>query len=144
LFELQFNPPQSFTRYRQIELDSQRVGVYQGVAENKKLSERFKLKRFLGLKDEELLENEDLWAEENADKFKKKTGQSPAEANMGDGLGAVGIHPGDMDMGMDDMGEEPVPEDGAEPAAGGAPMGGGPSGVPATGGGGGAAPPPAA
>ena len=49
LFELQFAPPQSFTRYRQIELDSQRVQVYQGVAENKFLAQRFKLIRYLGL-----------------------------------------------------------------------------------------------
>ena len=131
LFELQFNPPQSFTRYRQIELDSQRVGVYQGLADNKKISERTKLKRYLGWSDEELLENEESWAQENAEKLKKKTGTSPAESGGGDGLGAVGIHPdGDMGLGMGGLPEEEPPLEG-EPAggAGGAPAGGGPPGI---------------
>jgi hypothetical protein len=110
LFELRFNPPQSFTRYRQIELDTQRVAVYQGVAENKKLSERFKFKRFLGLSEDEIIENEEMWSEENADKLKKKTGASPAEIGQGDGLGAVGIHPeGDMSA-MGEMPEANVPD----------------------------------
>jgi Bacteriophage T4-like portal protein (Gp20) len=123
LFELQFNPPQSFTRYRQIELDTQRVAVYQGVAENKKLAERFKLKRFLGLSEDEIIENEEMWAEENADKLKKKTGASPAEGGAGEGLSAVGIHPeGDMGMGAE-MPEGDMP-DGTDPegGAGGAPV----------------------
>lgn len=139
LFELQFTPPQSFTRYRQIELDSQRVQVYQGVSENKKLSERFKMKRFLGLTDDELLENETWWAEENADKLKKKTGSTPADSEMSDGLSSVGVRPGD-DMGL-------PPEEGLEMADGGdigpeagGDVGGAPGPAPPVGG----APPPAA
>lgn len=150
LFELQFNPPQNFAKYRQIELDSQQVGVYQQVSENKKLSERFKLKRFLNLTEDELIENEKLWAEENAAKLKRTTGSTPAETNAGEtDLSAVGIRPGD-DFGMDmppmdaegdlggDMGDMPPPEGGAMP---GAPMGGAPApgGAAAP-----AAPPPAA
>lgn len=119
LFELQFNPPQSFTRYRQIELDTQRVAVYQGVAENKRLAERFKFKRFLGLSEDEIIENEEMWAEENADKLKKKTGASPAEAGAGEGLSAVGIHPEGMEGVMPGEGE--MPEE--PPAEGGAPGG---------------------
>ncbi|RYF11088.1 MAG: hypothetical protein EOO77_20180, partial [Oxalobacteraceae bacterium] len=91
IFELQFNPPQNFTKYRQIELDVQQIGVYSGIAENKRLSERFKLKRFLNLTEEELLENERLWGEENAAKLKKATGATPAEGSSDTDLGAVGI-----------------------------------------------------
>lgn len=145
LFELHFNPPQSFTRYRQIELDAQRVQVYQGLAENKKLSERFKLKRYLGLNDDEIIENETMWSEENADKIKAKTGTSPAEGGSQDGLGAVGLHPGDgMDLPPEDMPEGDLqPPDGSAPPGG--PMGGMGGGAPPAGGGipsagGGAAP----
>jgi hypothetical protein len=132
LFELHFNEPQSFTRYRQIEIDSQRIQVYQGVAENKKISERYKLKRYLGWSEDDIIENEEMWAEENADKMKKKTGSSPAEIGSGDGLSSVGIHPGD-DMGaMPPEGEmpegtEPPPTDGTAPAP--APAGAAPGGA---------------
>ena len=126
LFELRFSPPQSFTRYRQIELDGQRMQVYQGVAENRRLSERFKFTRYLGLSEEELIENEKLWSEENAAKLKQKTGASPAETEGGDGLGAVGIRPGDEGL-PPDM-EMPEGEEGDGTA--GPNMPGGPSAAP--------------
>ena len=130
LFELKFNPPQNFTKYRQIELDTQQVQVYQSVAENKKLSERFKLKRFLNLTEEELLENERMWAEENADKLKKAVGATPADSEPEGDLSSVGIRmPGDGGMGdMDGM--EPAPDDaaGGEAPPGGAPPPGGDAG----------------
>jgi hypothetical protein len=143
LFDLRFSPPQSFTRYRQIELDSQRMQVYAGVSENRRLSERFKFTRYLGLSEDELIENEKLWSEENAAKLKQKTGASPAESEVGAGLGDVGLHAGDGEMPPD---MEMPPEEGAEqagmpggpqagtpgePAAGGAaPAGGGAMGGP--------------
>jgi hypothetical protein len=146
LFELQFNPPQNFTKYRQIELDAAQAAVYQMVAENKKLSERFKLKRFLNLTEEELLENETQWKEENASKLKKVTGTTPAETENAADLGAIGMRSGgDMDFGMPE--ETPNPEEaagdpnapagapGAAPGAAGAapPPGGAGAGGPALG-----------
>jgi hypothetical protein len=135
LFELNFTPPQSFTRYRQIELDAQRVQVYQGVAENKYLANQFKLTRFLGLTEDEMRENEEQWAKENADKIKKKTGSTPAETSMGDtGLSAVGVRPMDSDMPMDMPPDEMAPEGDMGPAVGGAAppmdMGGGAAAAP--------------
>lgn len=137
LFELRFNPPQNFTKYRQIELDTQQVSVYQQVADNKKLSERFKLKRFLNLSEEEILENERMWAEENAAKLKKAVGSTPAESEPEGDLSSVGIRmPGEG--GMDDLGDmeaDPDAAGGEAPPEGGAPGGdaGGPP--PADGGG---------
>jgi hypothetical protein len=136
IFELQFNPPQNFTKYRQIELDAQQIGVYAQVSENKRLSERFKFKRFLNLTEEELLENERLWGEENAAKVKKATGATPAEGSSETDLGSVGIRSGgDMDFGLPMDGEAGM--DGADPAAGApgadpmAGAGGAPGGAPA-------------
>jgi hypothetical protein len=125
LFELQFLPPQNFTKYRQIEVDAQQVQVYSQLAENKKLSERFKLKRFLNLSDEELIENEKLWSEENAAKLKKNTGTTPAEDSSTQDLSSVGVRSGSSDFGgMDDMGEE-MPDGEQPPSDGSAPIGGG-------------------
>ena len=92
LFELQFQPPQNFTKYRQIEIDLQQTQVYGSVAGNKKLSERFKFKRFLNLTDEEILENERMWAEENPDKMSEATGSTSAEQNPEGDLGSVGFN----------------------------------------------------
>lgn len=135
LFELQFHPPQNFTKYRQIELDLQQTQVYSQVRDIKILAERFKLQRFLGLREDELLENEKLWAEENAAKLKKKTGTTPAESEPEGDLGSVGVRPpsGDFDFGgfdgpdgeggegeegMEDMGGEGMEGMDAGPNAG--------------------------
>lgn len=131
LFEVQFNPPQNFTKYRQIELDMQQVSVYQQVQDNKKLSERFKLERFLNLSEDEILRNEKLWAEENAELIKGATGATPADTNAGADLSSVGLNAPDMggdfslpdDMaGGDDMelGGGDAPDMGGD-AGGGAP-----------------------
>ena len=124
LFSVRFNPPQNFTKYRQIELDTQQVGVYTQLAENKRLSERFKLKRFLNLTDDEVLENETMWAEENAAKIKKSTGETPADDTGDQGLSTVGVRSPGMDM---DMGEPPA--EGGEDMAGGVPPEGGDAGM---------------
>lgn len=132
IYELEFNPPQNFTKYRQIEVDQAQAGVYQMLEANKKLSERFKLKRFLNLTEEELLENERLWSEENAAKLKRATGSTPAETSETD-LSAIGIRPpgddmmGDMPEDMDMEGGDPM---GGDPAAAGGPAPAGPTGAP--------------
>lgn len=141
LFELQFRPPQSFTKYRQIELDSQRVQIYQGVSENRRLAERFKLTHYLGLTEDEMIENERMWAEENKDKIKKKTGGGDEQASAG--LADVGVRPmddGGMGMDMDMPSEGDVPGGEEPPGGQGQAMGGGgqiPAGATPPGGGGG-------
>jgi hypothetical protein len=135
LYEIRFNPPQNFTKYRQIEVDQAQAAVYSQVAGIKILSERFKLKRFLNLTEEEILENETLWKQENAAKLKRATGSSPAESENDADLSSVGIRPMG-DMGMDDMPmDEPDMEggemEGAPPADGGAPGAPPPGGAPA-------------
>jgi hypothetical protein len=65
LFELQFNPPLNFAAYRQSEMDGQRINTFNTIQQIPFISKRFALKRFLGMTDEELAENQKLWAEEN-------------------------------------------------------------------------------
>ncbi len=123
LFELQFHPPQNFEKYRQSELDLQQTQVYGAVAGIKYLSERFKLERYLGLREDEILRNEKMWAEENANKLKKVVGTTPAESEPDGDLSSVGVRPpsgGAFDFGPDEMGDGTDMDDagGADAGAG--------------------------
>ena len=73
MFELKLNPPQNFAQYRQTEMDQTRIQTFVQVAELPYMSKRFALKRFLGLTEEEMARNADLWAEENNVPQKKQT-----------------------------------------------------------------------
>ena len=64
LFELKFNPPQNFAAYRQAELDTTRANIFNVIQQVPHLSKRFALKRYLGLSQEEIAENQRLWLEE--------------------------------------------------------------------------------
>jgi hypothetical protein len=67
IFDLEFNPPQNFAAYRQTEMDTARVNTFNTMVAVPMISKRFALERFLGLKKEEIAENERLWKEENID-----------------------------------------------------------------------------
>lgn len=70
LFELKFNQPQNFAAYRQSELDTARAATFSQVVQIPHLSKRFAMKRFLGMTEEEIKENEQLWREENGSNLK--------------------------------------------------------------------------
>jgi hypothetical protein len=87
LFEIKFNTPQNFAAYRQAELDTARAAVYSQIVQIPHLSKRFSLKRFLGLSQEEITENERLWREENA-------GMLTPPTDSGSELRSAGVTPG--------------------------------------------------
>jgi hypothetical protein len=123
LFDLEFWPPQSFSEYRQMQIDTEQIGVFSNLMQtdaSKYVSKRYALERYLGWSEEEILRNEQLWKEENAKKVKQKIGTSPAEADQV-GLGAVGVRPdvGEFggDEGLEGL-EAPETEAGAEAAPG--------------------------
>lgn len=91
LFELSYTKPQSFSEYRRLELDSAKINQFSALADVKFLSKRFALKRYLGLTDEEIFENERLWKEE-----KGANKAVPADPND---LGSAGI----TSSGIDNM-----------------------------------------
>lgn len=115
LFEIKFNNPQNFAAYRQAELDTVRANVYTNVSQIPHLSKRFSLKRFLGLTQEEITENEKLWREENASNLK-------APLNAAGELRTAGITPGGIEADQSGQNAE-APADMA--AAAEAPAGGG-------------------
>jgi len=86
MFEIQFNEPQNFGKYRQIELDTQLVNIFNQVQQVPYISKRFAMKRFMKMTEDEIYENQRLWAEENASSM-------PGEEVVGDDLGAVGGAP---------------------------------------------------
>jgi hypothetical protein len=109
LFSLRFNPPQNFASYRQSELDNTRIQAFQSLEPLPYMSKRFLLERFLGLTEEEIQENEEMWREEN-DTIEEK----PAS---GQDLRSVGINPAGMEADIE-TGQEIA---GMDPAAPGTP-----------------------
>jgi hypothetical protein len=97
MFDLKFQPPQNFASYRQSEIDNARVPTYTQMAAIPYMSNRFALKRFLGMTDEELAENERMWREENDENLDPIPGDAAAElrgggissAALGDDLGGI-------------------------------------------------------
>ena len=67
IFDVKFNPPQNFASYRQAEMDTARVNTFGTMVGVPFMSKRFAMKRFLGLTQEEIAENETMWKEENVD-----------------------------------------------------------------------------
>lgn len=105
LFDIRFIEPQSFSQYRQIEIDSERASLFNSIEGTKYLSRRFVLQRYLGLTDGEILENERMWAEEN----KKQAGdedQSLSDVDIRPEGGDFGGDFGDEDFSDEDFGDE--------------------------------------
>jgi hypothetical protein len=104
LFDISFNEPQNFGKYRQAEVDSVMMQVFTSIADAEYISKRFAMKRFLGMTEDEILENEKMWREEH--------GEDDALSGAADGLKGVGAAPPVGDMGGaedfdigDDMGD---------------------------------------
>jgi hypothetical protein len=112
LFELKFNTPQNFAAYRQAEMDTARASTFATLQELPHLSKRFALKRFLGLTEEEIKENERLWREEQGNNLK-------APMDAGGAMRSVGITPGGM--GAEATEGEAAPDMAAAAEAGAAP-----------------------
>ena len=89
LFELKFNNPQNFAAYRQSELDNARITSFTALQEVPYMSKRFALKRFLGLSQEEITENERLWQEENGAKLQGTTDAAGELRSAGITPGAI-------------------------------------------------------
>lgn len=97
LFELVFNEPQNFSKYRQTEVDGAVLTVYSQVADIPHISKRMGLLKYAGWTPDEVLNNEKWWAEENAAKVAAAQGgeiisSGDEETTFGDaGATAAGI-----------------------------------------------------
>jgi hypothetical protein len=101
-FDIDMMEPQNFSGYREIEINNARAAVFTQLAEIPYLAHRFKLQKFLGLTDDEILDNERQWKEENA-------GTEAAADDEGANFSATGLKgPGESDLdlssGLGDLG----------------------------------------
>lgn len=112
LFELEFAPPQSFSEYRQLELDSARINTFTALTDISFVSKRFILKTYLGWTEEQLAENERMWKEERS-RLTKTFAPEQASGSSPTGLSDIGITSSgidDMAGGDEDMGDESAPD----------------------------------
>ena len=111
LFSISFCEPQNFASYRQSELDTTRITAFTQLEQMPYMSKRFMMKRYLGLTEEEIVENETLWAEERDDPELVTT--------QGQDLRSIGITPAglesDINIGQELTGSEIAPEAGTAP-----------------------------
>ena len=108
MFDLKFQPPQNFAAYRQSEIDNARVPTYTQMSAIPYISNRFAMKRFLGLSDEEVAENERLWREENDENLETPATDASGEMRSA-GISSAGIESdiGGMEDELD-TGEAPI------------------------------------
>jgi hypothetical protein len=118
LFTIKLCDPQNFASYRQAELDTSRIQSFMQLEQVPYMSKRFMLKRYLGLSEEEIVENETLWKEER---------DTPElTTTQGQDLRAIGVTPAGLEQDIA-MGQELASADvGAEA---GFPQGAAPGGT---------------
>ena len=104
-FYITFNKPMNFSSYRELQLDQERANLFNTLAPTQFLSNQFKMKKYLGLTEDEMKDNEALWRKENGyEKF------ADGDKNMD--LRNIGVRP-EPDVNVDPNTELPqdvVPE----------------------------------
>lgn len=118
LFELNFNPPLNFASSKQASIDAERINTFNTIQAVPFVSKRFALNRFLGLTDEEIAENERMWAEENGKGIPTST--DAAGELRSAGLSAAGME-GDLGAAGDLSAPDDLTDDLDMPAADGMP-----------------------
>ena len=106
IFEIKFNEPQNFASYRQAELDNTKISAFSQLEQLPYMSKRFLLTRYLGLTEQELIENTEMWEQE--------TGNTKAAQVYGSDMRNVGITPGGLESDMSMVEEPEIPEGGED------------------------------
>lgn len=107
LFDLHFTEPQSFSEYRQLELDSAKINMFSALADTRFISKRYLLMRYLGWSEAELAENERMWKEER----NRLSGRASSDSMAGAaGLSDIGITSSGIENMSPDIGDIEGPE----------------------------------
>ena len=112
LFDLAFNEPQNFAQYRQADIDAARIATFTQLEPMPYFSKRWLMKRYLGMTEQEISENEMAWAEERGD-TELATPEAP-------NLRGASISPGGVQSDLEGLGDMGV-EGEAPGGVGGAP-----------------------
>lgn len=97
LFKLFFNEPQNFAANNQAELDNVRISTFTQLEALPYMSKRFLIKRYLGLTETEMSENERLWEQEQNIENKDESDEDIS-------MRSAGISPGGMQTDLDAFG----------------------------------------
>jgi hypothetical protein len=124
LFNITFCEPQNFASYRQSELDTSRISSFIQLEQMPYMSKRFMMKRYLGLTEEEIQENEDLWAEERD--------EPELTTTQGQDLRSIGITPAGIESDITTGQELGGAEAGGEPGTAPGEIGPAPAGTAGT------------
>jgi len=119
LFELMFNDPQNFAQYRQAAIDTDRIATFTQLEPMPYFSKRWLMKRYLGMTEQEISENESSWAEERGNEELVQV-DSPSPRN-------VGVSAGRIQSDLDALGTDTAPTGGLDLSGAGGPAG--PDGV---------------
>lgn len=99
-FKLEFSDMMNFEKWVRLELQSTQVNQYTQLHDLRELSAQFKMKKYLGLTEQEIAENEQNWRDENAEILKKMNlsfDKPTNEDQTAPGLSSVGIPEVSMD-----------------------------------------------
>lgn len=94
LFQIKLNEPQNFAQHRQVEIDTQRISTFTSLEQVPYLSKRFLMKRYLGLTEDEMRENEEMWTEEQGE---------TSDDSLDVGMRSVGVTPGALATDMENV-----------------------------------------
>jgi hypothetical protein len=89
IFNISLCEPQNFASYRQSELDTTRISAFTQLEPLPYMSKRFMMKRYLGLTEEEIQENEKAWKEERD--------EPELQTTQGQDLRSIGITPAGLE-----------------------------------------------
>ena len=109
LFNISLCEPQNFASYRQSELDTTRITAFAQLEQLPYMSKRFMMKRFLGLTEEEIVENEEMWHEERD--------EPELKVDPGQQMRGVGVTPANIEQDIATGEELSTAEAGAESGA---------------------------
>lgn len=90
-FTIRFNQPMNFSSYKELQLNSERATLFGNLVSIPFLSKQFALKKYMGLTEVEVKQNEELWRKENGyEKYKDQRDQAA--------LGNIGVRPEPSEM----------------------------------------------
>lgn len=110
MFSVEFNPPQNFRQFAQIERDTAQIGVFAQLQEVPWMSKRYLAERYLGMTEEEMTKNERMWKQENPRLTQPVEGEGGGAMGGGDtaGLDSIGFREPTEDL---DLGDEDASDD---------------------------------
>ena len=106
MFELKFTEPQNFSKFKTVDVDGSLINNFNTIIALPFIAKRWAMNRYLGLSEQEIMDNEAQWKKEHGNGEFNSTGSD---------LRSVGVTPGGMESDMQPQTDlENMPPEGAE------------------------------